>query len=197
MPIDGNVWLEDPLHSSYPPSIAVKAAQLQSEEKAVDFMRKLREMLFLEKKNITKWKHIREAAEQTGLDPVQLKTDFEGRAIQLFEEDLNLRQQLGVRGFPSIFFTDEEDNRFLVYGSKPYKNYEDALLKLFPDANKTTYNKEILSLLEYFGTLTTMEFALLLEKSFEEAQTTLEDLSKQNKLQKLSYRNGDLWKLND
>lgn len=55
MPIDGDVWLEDPLDSSYPPSIAVKAAQMQDEYKAVVFMRKLREMVFLEKKNITKW----------------------------------------------------------------------------------------------------------------------------------------------
>src|SRR5690554_5154683 len=29
MPIDGDLWLEDPLDSSYPPSIAYKAAQMQ------------------------------------------------------------------------------------------------------------------------------------------------------------------------
>lgn len=50
MPIDGDVWLEDPLNSSYPPSIAFKAAQLQDQEKAVQFMRALRELLFLKKR---------------------------------------------------------------------------------------------------------------------------------------------------
>jgi hypothetical protein len=25
-PLDGDIWIEDPLHSSYPPSIAFKAA---------------------------------------------------------------------------------------------------------------------------------------------------------------------------
>ena len=50
MPIDGDVWLEDPLNSSYPPSIAFKAAQLQSGEKAILFLRELREMVFLKKK---------------------------------------------------------------------------------------------------------------------------------------------------
>src|SRR5690554_7679262 len=39
MPIDGDLWLEDPLNSSYPPSIAFKAAQMQDEEKAFLFMR--------------------------------------------------------------------------------------------------------------------------------------------------------------
>ncbi|HQZ42306.1 MAG TPA: DsbA family protein, partial [Flavobacteriales bacterium] len=38
MPIDGDLWLEDPLDSSYPPSIAFKAAQLQDEAKAQLFM---------------------------------------------------------------------------------------------------------------------------------------------------------------
>ena len=47
MPIDGDVWLEDPLPSSYPPSIAFKAAQLQDEEKAILFLREVREMVFL------------------------------------------------------------------------------------------------------------------------------------------------------
>lgn len=50
MPIDGDVWLEDPLNSSYPPSIAFKAAQMQDNEKAILFLRELRELVFLQKK---------------------------------------------------------------------------------------------------------------------------------------------------
>lgn len=50
MPIDGDVWLEDPLDSSYPPSIAFKAAQIQDNEKAILFLREIREMVFLQKK---------------------------------------------------------------------------------------------------------------------------------------------------
>jgi hypothetical protein len=36
-PLDGDIWIEDPLHSSYPPSIAFKAAQIQSNDKAISF----------------------------------------------------------------------------------------------------------------------------------------------------------------
>lgn len=46
MPIDGDIWLEDPLDSSYPPSIAFKAAQLQGNDQAILFLRILREMVF-------------------------------------------------------------------------------------------------------------------------------------------------------
>ena len=79
MPIDGDVWLEDPLNSSYPPSIAFKAAQLQSEEKAILFLREIREMVFLQKKNIAKWEHL-EAAHEPGMWPGASK--FDGAALE-------------------------------------------------------------------------------------------------------------------
>ena len=71
MPIDGNLWLEDPLPSSYPPSIAYKAAEMQNIEKAYLFMREIREMVFLKKKNIAKWEYIATAAKTVGLDVEQ------------------------------------------------------------------------------------------------------------------------------
>jgi predicted DsbA family dithiol-disulfide isomerase len=107
MPIDGDIWLKDPLDSSYPPSIAFKAAQIQDKSKALDFMRELREMVFLKKKNIAKWEHIAAAAEKVGLDTHKLKADFEGKAKELFQEDLKLAREMGVRGFPTMFFTNE------------------------------------------------------------------------------------------
>jgi predicted DsbA family dithiol-disulfide isomerase len=54
MSINGDIWLEAPLSSSYPPSIAVIAMQNQDEDLAYRFLHKIREMVFLEKKNITK-----------------------------------------------------------------------------------------------------------------------------------------------
>src|SRR5690606_20517560 len=134
MPIDGDVWLEDPLHSSYPPAIAFKAAQLQAEDKAHLFMREIREMVFLNKKNIATWEHIEVAAKNVGLNVEQLKTDYEGNARVLFEDDLKLGIELGVRGFPTIFFTDEAGNKETVYGTRPYVYYEMAILKLNPEA---------------------------------------------------------------
>jgi len=114
MPIDGDVWLEDPLHSSYPPSIAFKAAQLQDNERALLFLREIREMVFLRKKNITKWENLAVAAEKAGLNVEQLKNDFENKANALFEEDLKLAREFGVRGFPTMFFFDNSGNKEMV-----------------------------------------------------------------------------------
>src|SRR5690606_6954416 len=119
MPIDSDLWLEDPLNSSYPPSIAFKAAQLQDNEKAIIFLREIREMVFLQKKNITKWEFLEAAAKNVGLNVEQLKIDYEGKAKALFDQDLKLGKELGVRGFPTMFFVDEKGNTELVYGTKP------------------------------------------------------------------------------
>ena len=196
MPIDGDVWLEDPLDSSYPPSIAFKAAQMQGTDKADDFLRKIKEMVFLEKKNIAKWEHLEQAAIATGLDIVKFKADFDGAANAAFDDDLALARQLGVRGFPTIFFTDKDDNRFKVYGSKPYEVYEQALLKLYPEAVKKSIDTSLTSLFEHYPTLTTKEATVLSAQTLEEAEASLVLLNKQNKISRYDSKKGILWSKN-
>lgn len=193
MPIDGDVWLEDPLDSSYPPSIAFKAAQLQDQTKAIAFLRVLREMVFMEKKNITRWEHIAKAATLSGLNPDQLKQDYEGKARDLFKEDLALGRQLGVRGFPSIFMTDASGKREFIYGYKPYAQYETGLHALNPDLTKTSYITTWENLFNHYPTLTIREFAELSNVSLEESEKTLDNLTHKQQLRKLPSKNGPLY----
>lgn len=193
MPIDGNVWLEDPLNSSYPPSIAFKAAQMQDNEKAILFLREIREMVFLQKKNITKWEHLELAGKKVGLDIVKLKTDFEGKAKELFEEDLKLGRELGVRGFPTMFFTDTTGQKEMVYGSKPYSTFESTLLKLFPTATKTSYDKTWNAVFSKYNSLTAKEFSELTGTPRNESEKYLDDLTAKGQLEKLTTKNGAMW----
>lgn len=195
MPIDGDVWLEDPLNSSYPPSIAFKAAQMQDNEKAILFLRELREMVFLQKKNIAKWEHLEAAAKKVGLNVGQLKADFEGKAKELFQEDLKLGKELGVRGFPTMFFVDEKGNKEFVYGSKPYSFYEVAVLKLAPTASKSEYNKNWEYLFAKYQTLTAKEFSELSGTGRKESEQLLDELSAKGNLEKFTTKNGSIWKL--
>lgn len=195
MPIDGDVWLEDPLNSSYPPSIAFKAAQMQDNEKAILFLREIREMVFLQKKNIAKWEHLEAAAKIVGLNVEQLKIDFEGKAKELFQEDLKLGKELGVRGFPTMFFVDDKGKKEFVYGSKPYSFYELAVLKLAPNALKTEYKKSWEELFEKHQTLTAKEFAELSGTPRKESEKILDDLVAKGQLEKLITKNGAIWKL--
>lgn len=193
MPIDGDVWLEDPLPSSYPPSIAFKAAQIQDKEKAVLFLRELREMLFLQKKNITKWEYITRAALKAGLDPEQLKVDFDGKGNALFHADLDEAKHLGVRGFPTIFFADSKGEQEKVYGSKPYGVYENAVLKLHPAAQKQTFDTSWEGLFSKFTTLTAREFAELSGTPRAEVDKILDKLVGEGVLKKLHTKNGSMY----
>lgn len=193
MPIDGDVWLEDPLHSSYPPSIAFKAAQMQDPIKAQTFMREIREMVFLHKTNIAKWENLAVAAEKTGLDVAQLKADFDGPAKKSFEEDLALARQLGVRGFPTLLFTDSTGQREVIYGSKPYPFFETAVLKLDEKAEKVNFDKDWKSLFTIYPSLTAREFAELSGIARSESSKVLNTLVEQGELNYLSTKNGGIW----
>jgi predicted DsbA family dithiol-disulfide isomerase len=193
MPIDGDVWLEDPLDSSYPASIAFKAAQLQDSYKAILFLREIREMVFLHKKNIAKWEHLVKAAQKVSLDVEQFKTDYQGKAQSLFQEDLALGQQLGVRGFPTMFFSNSQGQSEKVYGSKPYAAYENALQNQLASVTKTPIDPAWESLFSSFHTLTSREFAELSGHKRQEVDSFLQNLADQGKLNKVTTKNGILW----
>ena len=193
MPIDGDVWLEDPLDSSYPPSIAFKAAQIQDEKKSIDFLREIREMVFLEKKNITNWDSLASAAIKVGLNVDQFQSDYHGKAKTLFESDLKLAQKWGVRGFPTMFFTDHTGNTEMVYGTKRYPFYEMAILKLNPEIDKREYSKDWVVLFSKYKTMTAKEYSELSGTPRADIESTLDDLSNQGLLEKRTTKNGAIW----
>lgn len=196
MPIDGDIWLEDPLDSSYPPSIAFKAAQLQDNDQAILFLRILREMVFLQKKNIAKWEYIAAAAKMVGLDEVQLLSDYQGSAPVHFEEDLKLARTYGVRGFPTLYFEDLHGNREMVYGAKPYAFYEAAILKLNPTAIKGSYRQDWKSIFSTYNSLTAKEYAVLTDTPRSASEELLNELTAKKLLQKSTTKNGAIWHLN-
>jgi predicted DsbA family dithiol-disulfide isomerase len=193
MPIDGNIWLEDPLHSSYPPSVAFIAAAFQSKEKAVTMLRDLREMVFLKKQNITKWEHIREAATQSKLDIDQLKTDYENGAMLRFKEDLAYAQSLGVRGFPTFIFANADGLQEKLYGAKPYEAFENIILKLAPLVQAKNYKTDWNSLFEIYPTLSSREFAELSNMNRSESDNLLQALFEQGIIGKLEIKNAKFW----
>lgn len=194
MPIDGNVWLEDPLPSSYPPSIAFKAAQIQDEQKAIRFLRRIREMVFLEKKNITKHAFLTQAAQEVGLDGDLLLHDMTGKGLALFQEDLALTRQCAIQGFPTFFIHNQAQQVKTVFGFKPYQIFEKAILELLPVAQKKAITVE--RVLQTYQSLTAKEYAILTNCSLKEAEEDLEALVQTQQLSRLSTPKGNLWRKN-
>ena len=142
----------------------------------------MREMVFLQK-NIAKWENITIAAKNVGLNVEQLN-DFEEKAKTLFEEDLKLAKQFGVRGFLTLFFYGQFGQQGNCLRLKPYPFYETAVLKLNPSVIKTEYNKNWETLFAKYHSLTAKEFSELSGTSRNESETLLNELCSKGTLGK-------------
>lgn len=143
---------------------------------------------------MAKWENMAHAAEKVDLDVSQLKSDFNAKAKDLFQEDLKLGQELGVRGFPAMFFVDEAGNQEFVYRTRPYAFYEMALLKLNPNATKSEYSKKWEDLFKIYPSLTAKEFSELSGTPRADSETFLNELSEQGSLSKFTTKNGSIWR---
>jgi 2-polyprenyl-6-methoxyphenol hydroxylase-like FAD-dependent oxidoreductase/predicted DsbA family dithiol-disulfide isomerase len=195
MPLDAGVWTEDPLSSSFPPSIGFKAAQLQDEQKAQLFLRRVREMIFLEKKNIMKWRFLETAALEVGLDTSQFRADYVGAAREAFEADLALAAEHKVVSFPTLIFSDSAGHIVRLKGYQHYQDFEKAILQLAPWAVKADFNQEPESLFRHFPTMVDAEFALLSNLLRKEARKLLQRLNNEGYIEKVESENGVLWKM--
>lgn len=193
IPIDGDIWLEDPLMSSYPPCIAFKAAQLQDKDKAIFFLRRLKEMLFMEKKNINNWENIERAALFCGLDAALLQKNMKKEGIDDFKKDLAKANELNIRVFPTLIFERKGMESEILKGLKTYEIIEQTILKYVPDAKKNTNLPTPADLFKLYNNMTEKEFAFLLSIDQPAADAELEKLNHQGLIQKVSVKELAYW----
>lgn len=195
MALCGDVWIDDPLNSSYPPSIAFKSAQIQNNDKAISFLRRLKEMVFLEKKNITRWEIIEEAALSSGLDTVVLKQDIENKGYELFLSDLELAKKLNVKSFPTFFFLENDKVIETIIGDKSYETFKKIIqpLILNTDTLKKTYDPE--TLFSMFNNMTENEYSFITNTPIKETRAILNELYQQDKIDKYISKYDVVWML--
>ena len=195
MPISPNVWLESPLSSSFPPSIAIKAAQIQNKIKAFHFHRRIKELLFFESKNITDIELLIETAIEVGLDRERLIDDIGKMALVKFEEDLEYAVELEVKVLPTFIFSNEQKESTILKGYQEFETLEKAILDLYPEAKKDTTPRKPLELFQIYQSMTTHEFTYLMGLEKQEAEDILKNLSHSGLLQSKRNKSGSIWKL--
>lgn len=198
MPINPDIWLENPLPSSYPPSIAFKAAQMQDMDKAIIFLRRINELLFVENKNIVENVLLYNVAYEVGLDAARLMRDLEGKAQLLFQADLELTEKLGIAVLPTFIFTDSYNNNFILKGYQEYESFETVLKQLFPKIKKRCFENDPDFLFKNYPTLTTKEFSFLSNLDMPSAKILLLKMHEEGRIIKQKHnRKGTIWKLNE
>lgn len=150
MPIDGTLWLENPIQSSYPPSKVFKVIQQQNKDLAKIFLRRAREAVFVFNQNIAEKSVLIAIVNNIGLDGEKVIKEAElPIGQQLLSEDFALASQLGVRGFPSIIMLNEENKGVKIVGSRTLESYIAGLKQvLYLDELKPKQQPALFSLLE-------------------------------------------------
>ena len=137
MPIDGSLWLRDPVTSSYPPSRVYVVLRERDPELAQRFLRRAREAVFAFDRTISDSAVLAELVDGLG------HPDLDGRAVveeadserghELLKADIDLAREFGVRGFPTVLFVNEDGAGVKVTGVKALEAYVDALTQTLGD----------------------------------------------------------------
>lgn len=186
-PINPGVWLSDPLASSYPPSVAAHTVRLLDPSKEEEFLRRLREAIFLEERNIARFEVLTDCAAAVGLDRdlfARLLGSGAGKAA--FERDLAEVRQLPVRGFPTVIMAGPDGKGVAIGGTQPFARLEEALLRA---SGLTARRKRVTAdeALAAYRSATLPEFAELLEMRPEKAASALREAG--------AAARGELWSL--
>ncbi len=164
MPIDGSVWLENPIHSSYPPSRVFKIVQQKDPQLANTFLRRAREAVFAFNQNIADEPVLIDILNQMNLDGETIVKEANSEAgEQLLQQDFALVRQLGVRGFPTIILVNEENKGIKIVGARPLDYYVQGLQQALSvtEPLQTQTLPALSSLLEEEGLLFSKEIEVL------------------------------------
>lgn len=142
MPIDGSLWLDNPVHSSYPPSRVWKVVQSVKAEATEIFLRKLREAVFAFNENIADEEVLIRLVDEIGLDGkeiVEKANSEEGE--RLLQQDFELAQRFGVSGFPTIIMVNKENKGVKIVGQRRYEDYTNGLMQALGQEELLKANK--------------------------------------------------------
>jgi predicted DsbA family dithiol-disulfide isomerase len=197
MSCDGSLWLENPVSSPYLVSIAVKSAELQGKKKGIQFLRKLQEVLFLEKQNISNFDVLKACARNIGLDIEEFVTDIHSdSASKAFQCDLKITAEMDVQEIPALVFFNEnvEEEGIKVTGFYPYEVYVQILEEMLPMKPEATPPPPLEDFLRMYKTVATKEVAVVYDMTQSQAEKELKKLLLKQKVEQLPAKYGMFWR---
>ncbi len=137
MGVSGKVMREYPVSSSFPPSLAYLAVKKQSESLALIYLRRLREAVYIEEKDISKEAVLVELASELAIDHDQFLVDFYGsEVLDELEYDIAYTVMNGVTGFPSIVIYGLDGTSMIIRSVNDINIFIDAMDRFKIAANE-------------------------------------------------------------
>ncbi|TRZ39209.1 DsbA family protein (plasmid) [Niallia circulans] len=136
MPIDGSLWVDNPIQSSFPPSRVYKVLQQRDKSLANAFLRRARESVFAFNLNIGDQAVLIDIVNKLGLDGASIVEEAQKETGRnLLKEDFRLAASLGVRGFPTIIMVNQENKGVKIVGARQLEYYIDGLKQALDQEN--------------------------------------------------------------
>lgn len=138
MPFNERLWFENPPQSSYPACLAVKTAEMFNDDLSEIFLRKMREAVMVQGKDISNKEVILQIAKQiekeNDIDYEQFKISFLNKeAVGLLKEDLDRVKLKNISRYPSLTIQAEDKRGIILTGYRPYEVLEEAISQMLPD----------------------------------------------------------------
>lgn len=211
MPIDGRLWSQNPIASTYPACQAVKAAAEQGSEPAYRYLRRLREGLMTERKKLDHPEALIGEAGVAGLDTERFRIDLASNAItEAFAADLEATRapptearEEGKVGeteghdrlsFPSAVFRGEDGPERGVWGWSAYEEYREAAIAAGAQPTQALPSDPA-EPIQRFGRCTTRELEELTGKPGPVLRAELWSLARDWRLKPVRVLGGTFWEL--
>lgn len=174
MPVEPAVWVHDAPASSWPSCIAVHAAGLQSPAAADLYLRRLREAVMIEGRNVGRSDVLIDIARGLGearpdrFDAEQFEPDLAGReARAALEDDVREARFRGVGRFPCLGLSRPGADPIWLVGWRPWEALLAAVRDYAPDLGeeRKPVSPDAYSL--YWGGATEAEVAVAFGRSQE------------------------------
>lgn len=197
MPIDGTIWMEKPIDSSYPSSRVFEIVRRDHPEKAQIVLRKIREAIMLRNQDISQASVLKEIIQEAGLDSEYILKQAEGAAgEQLLTKDLQTVQALQATGFPTVVLVDDQNQGLKVVGAQPFEVLVEALKQLLPEGTSLVPDAvpRLTEVIQEHPTLLSKEIEVLydIEKEdvadFVASQIPIEKYQTESILDEIYYR---------
>lgn len=198
MSCDGDLWFEDPISTPLAASIAIKAAELQGKQIGIKYLRKLREILFLEKQNIAKEEVLIEIAESIyNLDTNEFIKDLHSEgAVKAFQCDLKTTKEMDVAYFPTIvvFNDNVDDEGLMVTGLYDYDIYVKVLEEMLGFKPKPSAPIFLEDFLKQYTFVATKEISVVYNLSCEDVEREMKKLVLCQIVERVPVKYGTFWR---
>ena len=170
MALDDRIWLDDPPASSYPAGVAFHAAARQGPAAAEAYLRRLREAVMLDRRNIARPDVLTAlaaelAADDPAFDAERFAADLtSAAALAAFTDDLKEAGFRGIGRFPTLVLRTPDGDGRIIVGYRPYPALRAALADLAPAVAPGRRAADPVAYVGHWGGITAREVAEALEQ---------------------------------